>query len=155
MTAPRFALGARSLSRLAGVHPDILAVTHRAILLTAVDFGIPATGGKRTRLTQAKLLATGKSKTMRSRHRTGHAVDVYAIDPATGRASWDSALLTRVHDAFCAAACELGVALTWGGHWRWRDLPHHELPRAVYGTRPKSQSKGAAAFLAQIEGQES
>ena len=68
-----FQLSEKSISKLAGVHPDLVKVIKRAIEITPVDFTVIE--GLRTKERQAYLLKSGKSKTMRSRHLTGHAVD--------------------------------------------------------------------------------
>lgn len=153
-----FRLGERSLRRLQGVHPDLLAVVQYAIRVTPVDFGIPATGGVRSRATQQHLVADGKSGTTRSRHLTGHAVDIYAY--VDGKASWQPKHVLAVHDAFEVASAALEVPLRWGGDWDGdgdvrepgeNDLVHHELPRRAYGNDPESQSAAAAEFLASIQ----
>lgn len=153
-----FALSARSLERLRGVHPDLLAVVHYAIRITPVDFGIPETGGVRTEEMQRDLVSRGKSGTMNSRHLTGHAFDIYAF--VDGKPSWSAAHVLAVHDAIVSAATALDIRLRWGGDWdgdgvreRERgenDLVHHELPRVVYGTDMHSRSEKAAAFLAAV-----
>ena len=78
-----FNLSNRSKGKLEGVHPDMVAVVERAIELTKVDFGV--TYGVRTVEEQEKLVAAGRSQTMKSKHLvqdTGfsHAVDVVAYD---------------------------------------------------------------------------
>jgi len=135
-----FRLSIRSALRLEGVHLDLRAIVVRALQLSPVDFGIPKTGGVRTKDTQRVLLGRGSSKTLRSRHLTGHAVDIYAVDPDTGKASWDARLIMQIHDAFVAAADEQGIKLRWGGDWDEDgahergedDLVHHELRREDY-----------------------
>jgi peptidoglycan LD-endopeptidase CwlK len=49
----------------------------RVIKITTQDFRIQA--GLRTRERQAELVARGASRTMYSRHLTGHAVDLVAL----------------------------------------------------------------------------
>ena len=149
-----FRLSARSLERLEGVHVDMRAVVEYAIRVSPVDFGIPKTGGLRDIELQGKLMDSGKSKTLRSRHLTGHAVDIYAY--VDGAASWHIPHVMAVHGAFEQASEALAVPLRWGGDWdrdgqpRERgedDLVHHELPRGDYGTDSESRSELAAAFL--------
>jgi peptidoglycan L-alanyl-D-glutamate endopeptidase CwlK len=149
-----FQLGKTSLSRLAGVHPDMMAVVQYAIRASLVDFGIPRTGGVRTKAMQAKLVKAGKSGTMRSRHLTGHAVDVFAL--SGGKASWDVNHILAIHDAFLEASEALDVPLRWGGDWDGdgkvrekgeNDLVHHELSKGVYGTASYSLSSMAACYL--------
>ncbi len=68
-----FRLSERSLDRLEGVNPSLVAVVQRAIELTTVDFGV--TEGVRSEETQRRYVVAGKSQTMASKHRTGDAVD--------------------------------------------------------------------------------
>ena len=69
-----FSLGAGSPKELEGVHPDLIAVVKRAIALTAQDFSVH--DGIRTLEEQKNLVERGASKTLDSRHITGHAVDL-------------------------------------------------------------------------------
>jgi peptidoglycan L-alanyl-D-glutamate endopeptidase CwlK len=85
--------------------------------------------GLRTMERQRKLLAQGFTKTLNSRHLTGHAVDIcpYPID-------WnDHQRFTTVSQAMKEAAQKLNVPIVWGGDWKngW-DKPHYELTRQVY-----------------------
>ena len=90
-----FKLGARSISNLRGVHPDLVAVVKRAITITEIDFTV--TEGLRTKERQAQLVKAGASKTMNSRHITGHAVDVAAwVDGVR----WDWGLYAKIAVAF-------------------------------------------------------
>lgn len=88
------------------------------------------TDGIRTRAEQEKLLAEGKSKTMKSRHLTGHAVDVVAIQG--GKVSWDWGLYETIADAWKRASAETGIPVEWGGDWKFRDGPHYQLPWKDY-----------------------
>ena len=119
----------RSESNLAGVHPDLVRVMRRGLELSGVDFMI--TEGLRTRQRHEALLREGKSKTMRSRHLTGHAVDVAAwID---GKISWNWPHYEVIARAIKQAGAELGVPVEWGGDWKsFKDGPHFQLPRSTY-----------------------
>ncbi len=66
-------LSERSLKNLTGVHPDLVRVIEFAAGL-GVSFIV--TEGMRTIERQKQLLAAGKSRTLRSRHLSGHAVDL-------------------------------------------------------------------------------
>lgn len=124
-----YTLGSRSRANLAGVHPELVRVVERAIERSEIDFTV--TEGMRTATRQAQLLAAGASRTMQSRHLTGHAVDLAAL--VGGQVRWDWPLYARLAAAMKAAAAELGVALVWGGDWRTlKDGPHFELDRKVY-----------------------
>ena len=127
--ANRFKLSQRSLRNLKGVHPDLLKVAVRALEITDIDFGV--TEGLRTIERQRELVAAGASRTMNSRHLTGHAIDVVAL--IGGEVRWDWPLYARLALHFKAAAHELQVPITWGGDWpRFRDGPHYELQRKRY-----------------------
>jgi peptidoglycan L-alanyl-D-glutamate endopeptidase CwlK len=123
-----YKLGARSIANLRGVHPDLVAVVKRAIELTPIDFTV--TEGLRTEERQAQLLRAGASKTMNSRHITGHAVDLAAwVDGIR----WDWPLYAKIAIAMKTAASELDIPIIWGGDWRtFKDGPHFELDRRQY-----------------------
>lgn len=122
-------LSARSEKRLIGVHPDLVKVVREAITISPVDFMV--TEGLRTAERQAALVRAGASRTLNSRHLTGHAIDVAAM--IDGEVRWDWPLYPRIAAAFKAAAARQGRAIIWGGDWRsLRDGPHFELDRRVY-----------------------
>ena len=124
-----FRLSSRSRARLVGVHPALIAVVEAAITRTTVDFMI--TEGLRTAERQAVLVRAGASRTTRSRHLTGHAVDVAAL--VEGQVRWDWPLYGRIAEAFKAAARDLKAPLIWGGDWKTlRDGPHFELDRKAF-----------------------
>ncbi|MNV38631.1 Peptidoglycan L-alanyl-D-glutamate endopeptidase CwlK precursor [compost metagenome] len=101
----------------------------RAIQITQVDFTVLE--GLRTIERQKQLVAAKASKTMNSRHLTGHAVDLGAY--VAGEVRWDWPLYHQVAAAVKQAARELGVPIEWGGDWRtFKDGPHFQLPFASY-----------------------
>jgi peptidoglycan LD-endopeptidase CwlK len=108
-----FKFGGRSKARLEGVHPDLIAVFERALQLSTVDFGI--TCGLRAQHEQNQLVASGKSQTKKSRHLTGHAVDVVCYKD--GKVTWDFEYYGRVADAVAEAAKELDIPVKWGAAW--------------------------------------
>jgi peptidoglycan L-alanyl-D-glutamate endopeptidase CwlK len=119
----------RSLRNLRGVHPDLVRVVHRALELSPLDFVI--TEGLRTRKRQEELVAAGASKTMNSRHLTGHAIDFAVL--VGGKVRWDWPLYRKVADAFKEAGRQFGVSIVAGADWvKFRDGPHIELDRKVY-----------------------
>jgi len=140
-----FKLGKRSLDRLTGVHSDLVAVVHRAISRSAVDFTVVE--GLRDIERQRKLVKAGASKTMDSRHLTGHGVDLGAW--VGGSVRWDWPLYLKIAEAVRTASTELNTPIRWGGTWgllsaingpitasvlhkEFPDGPHFELPRARY-----------------------
>lgn len=124
-----FKLSQRSLKRLEGVHPDLVAVVELAIIMTPVDFTVIE--GLRTPERQRELYRAGATKTLNSRHLTGHAVDLAPL--VKGQVRWDWPLFHQLAPAVKDAAHELGVSLEWGGDWpRFPDGPHFELSRYKY-----------------------
>ena len=124
-----FALSKRSENRLGGVHPDLVRVVRLALEMSTVDFAVVE--GLRTKARQTELVAAGASKTMNSRHITGHAVDLAPY--IAGQIRWDWPPFHDIAKAMKAAAKELGIAVDWGGDWvSFRDGPHWELSRKVY-----------------------
>ena len=122
-----FKLSQRSLNKLDGVHPDLVAVVKRAIELTDVDFGV--TYGVRTVEEQEKLVASGRSQTMKSKHLiqdTGysHAVDLVAYDGSD--AVWEINVYDNICDAMARAADELEVPVKWGAAWSEGDIRFYE-----------------------------
>ncbi len=124
-----YRLGTRSMQHLSGVHPDLVAVVKRAIEITEQDFSVIE--GVRNIERQRQLVAKGASRTMKSRHLTGHAVDL-----APYPLSWDWEYFYPIADAMKQAAEELGVDLEWGGDWKsFKDGPHFQLSHKKYPAR--------------------
>lgn len=152
----QFKLGTKSLEELEGVHEDLVKVVRRAIQLTVQDFAVH--DGIRTLAEQKKLVESGASQTLESRHITGHAVDL--VPYVNGKLRWEWEPIYRIADAVRAAAKEASIPLRWGGAWditftessdttsdlvedyknrrrragksAFLDGPHFELPRAIY-----------------------
>ena len=97
-----YQLGSQSRAKLEGIHPDLVAVVEHAIRISKQDFSVGE--GLRSIERQRQLYNTGKSKTMNSRHLTGHAVDLFPYP-----LSWDWEYFYPIADAMKAAAEELGV----------------------------------------------
>lgn len=138
-----FALGARSLKNLEGVHPKLVDIVKLAIAYTKVDFTVIE--GVRTQERQNLLYAQGRTKpgqivtwSRTSNHFTnkrtgfGHAVDLvpFPVD-------WnDLKKFDAISLAMFAAADQLNTPIRWGADWdrdgfpRERgetDSPHFEL----------------------------
>ena len=122
-------LGQRSLSRLEGVHPDLVRVVKKAAALSDLDFTVLE--GIRSVERQKQLVSQGASKTMNSRHITGHAVDLAPM--IAGEVRWDWPLYHKLAKIVKSAAADEKVPLQWGGDWRaFKDGPHWELPWKFY-----------------------
>lgn len=129
-----FTLSSKSINLLRGVHPDLVKVVKRAIQITDIDFTVLE--GLRTIERQKELVKKGASKTMNSRHLTGHAVDLAPL--VNGQVSWDWPLYHRLEKVIKKAAKDVGVTIEWGGDWKsFKDGPHWQLPFSKY---PKTQA---------------
>jgi peptidoglycan L-alanyl-D-glutamate endopeptidase CwlK len=142
----------RSLKNLKGIHPDLRRVIDRALQDSPLDFIVIE--GLRTMQRQRELVASGASKTMNSRHLTGHAVDLLPI--GRNGAAFDWPLYDKLGPAVKAAADAEGVEITWGGDWtKFRDGPHFQLSWDIYPTEewvtgddaPKPRKKSDSTTL--------
>ena len=137
-------LGQRSLSRLEGVHPDLVRVVKKAAAMSSLDFTVLE--GLRTAVRQKQLFDQGATKTMNSRHLTGHAVDLAPMIGGTVR--WDWPLYHQLAEIVRSASISENVPIRWGGTWKlltnisgpitakvlsrsFPDGPHFEIPRAA------------------------
>ena len=134
-----FKFSASSRRNLAGVHPDLVLLVSRALLYSAVDF--KGVEGVRSLDRQKELYEAGKSKTLKSKHITGHAIDVMAVgdlnrdgivDHKDRGITWNREWYSEINDAFIIASGELGIGFTWGGEWTRSfppngDCPHFQL----------------------------
>jgi peptidoglycan LD-endopeptidase CwlK len=113
-----FRLSDRSMSMLQGVDEQLVATVKLAILNTKIDFGVIC--GLRTMEEQRVLVDKGASKTMRSKHLDGKAVDLMAYIGSRG--SWELNLYDDIADAMQEAAVETGAVLRWGAAWHINDI---------------------------------
>ena len=131
----KFNLSTRSRQRLQGVHEDLVQVVERAIRITEVDFtvleGLRSTERQHQLFEKKATLLNGVTR--KSRHQSGHAVDLGAL--VDGEVRWDWPLYHKLAGAMKKAAVQLDTALEWGGDWkRFPDGPHFQLPRRKYRT---------------------
>lgn len=127
----------RSLRNLKGIHPELRRVMDRA--LQDAPFPFIVTEGLRTIERQRELVRIGASKTLNSRHLTGHAVDLvpYVDIDKDGKVETEEMYSWPLYHTLArvikAAADKEDVAVVWGGDWvKFRDGPHWELDRRVY-----------------------
>lgn len=127
-----FTFSKRSLANLEGVHPDLIEVVKKAgELCDAEGIDFIVTDGHRTYAEQVEFVKTGKSKTLKSRHLGGFAVDYVGL--CNGRVSYDVALMTQIAECFKRAAAKLRTPIEWGGDWRnFKDTPHIQLVNERY-----------------------
>lgn len=125
-----YTLSQRSQNNLKGVHQDLVRVVHLALTFSQYDFVVIE--GVRSLERQKALIKEGKSKTLNSRHLTGHAVDIVPL--VNGAIPWqDWSAFRSVFNAMKKASSQLGVSINWGGNWvSFRDGPHYELCREAY-----------------------
>lgn len=125
-----YTLSQRSQNNLNDVHQDLVRVVYLALTFSEYDFVVIE--GVRSLIRQKELMKEGKSKTLNSRHLTGHAVDIVPL--VNGVIPWqDWSAFGSVAKAMKKAAHQLGVSINWGGDWvSFRDGPHYELCRGAY-----------------------
>jgi peptidoglycan L-alanyl-D-glutamate endopeptidase CwlK len=130
-----FQLSPRSLQRLEGVHPKLVNVVKAAIAISKVDFTVIE--GVRSLEKQREYFLAGKSRTMKSKHLTGHAVDLAPIVDIDGdgrsELTWQEIHFLPFNDAMVQAATNLGITVDWGGRWAsFKDCPHFEIDPQRY-----------------------
>lgn len=125
-----YTLSQRSQNNLNDVHQDLVRIVYLALTFSEYDFVVIE--GVRSLIRQKELMKEGKSKTLNSRHLTGHAVDIVPL--VNGAIPWqDWSAFESVSKAMKKAAYQLGISINWGGDWvSFRDGPHYELCRGAY-----------------------
>ena len=113
-----YKLSTRSQEKLIGVKGELKEVVCLAITYTKIDFGVIE--GLRTEKRQRTLVDSGASKTMKSKHLDGRAVDLMAY--VDGRGCWELNVYDEVADAMKRAAIEVDVAVRWGAAWTVPDI---------------------------------
>jgi peptidoglycan L-alanyl-D-glutamate endopeptidase CwlK len=120
-------LNSTSIARMRGVDPNLISLAKKAREISPIPFEI--TEGIRTKDRQAYLVKTGKSRTMKSYHLRGKAIDFVAMPG--GKVSWNiKDYKTIVEKAFKPAAKALGLtgAITYGLYWKSIvDGPHVQI----------------------------
>tara|TARA_R100000231_G_scaffold26245_1_gene23766 strand:+ start:160 stop:615 length:456 start_codon:yes stop_codon:yes gene_type:complete len=140
-----FKLSERSLGKLEGVNDSMKIVVMKAITLTKIDFGVIC--GLRTQEEQEELVAKGASKTMKSRHLTGDAVDLMCYIGSRG--SWELNLYDDVADAMKKAAQDEGVGIRWGAAWQIPDIREWDgtMEEAMTAYIDLRRSEGRRPFI--------
>ncbi len=124
-----FELSKRSRNKLIGVHEDLVLVVKCAIERTKIDFTVLE--GLRSLERQQSLVNLKKSQTMKSRHLTGHAVDLAAL--VDGKICWEPAVYENIAHAMKETSRDFSVPIEWGGDWKtFKDYVHWQLPWAAY-----------------------
>lgn len=119
----------KNTDKLLGVHPDLARVIR--VAASKLEFDIIVVEGMRTLAKQREYVAKGASQTLKSRHLTGHAVDIAPY--IAGEVRWDWPLYRKIAPVVKAVAKDLGVTIEWGGDWKdFKDGPHWQLSWKVY-----------------------
>jgi peptidoglycan L-alanyl-D-glutamate endopeptidase CwlK len=112
-----------SLSRLKGVNDKLVMLMTASIIDTPIDFCIVE--GVRTLERQKILFDEKKSKTLKSKHLTGNAVDICPY--INGTLVWDNnEAWTQLIEHVKKVAEQLNINIVCGYDWKW-DRPHVEL----------------------------
>ena len=140
-----YKLSQRSLDRLEGVDERLQSVVKSAIGMTKTDFGVIC--GLRTIEEQRKLVDKGASKTMKSKHIGGNAVDLMAYIGSRG--SWELNLYDDLADAVKEAAIDLGVPVRWGAAWHINDIREWDgtMEEAMNAYVDLRRSQGRRPFI--------
>lgn len=110
--------------KLVGVNEKLVSIVKKAQEITTQPFIV--TEGLRSLERQKSLFDKGLSKTMKSKHLVGRAVDLAPL--VDGRVSWDWPAFYPMAKAMKDAATALGITIIWGGDWKtFKDGPHFEL----------------------------
>lgn len=126
-----FKFGAGSLKKLEGVDERLVEVLKEAIFISPIDFTIVE--GLRTLERQKELVREGKSKTLKSKHIDGLAVDICACIPKVDfNATVDTALIVGIIYAIAnKKGLKVRLGAIWDGHSyvnnTFKDLYHIEL----------------------------
>lgn len=145
VTTPIYHLGPRSERNLVGVVQPLQDVTRLGITYTLQDFCVFE--GVRSKTRQIELVRTGASRTLNSRHLTGHAVDLVAW--IGGQASWSERPHYVIAEAMHRAGTELGIVTRWGGCWdrMLGDLDPDDLAGEAHEYVKRCKAQGIRAFL--------
>ena len=103
--------------------------------------------GVRTEERQKELVAKGASKTMKSKHLDGNAVDLMVY--VDGRGCWELNLYDEVADAMRQAAIEEGVPVRWGCAWHIDNIEDYDgtMEEAMNAYIDLRRSQGKRPFL--------
>lgn len=139
----QYQFDARSLRSLARVHPDLRRIVHRALELSA--YPLMVVEGRRRADKQRQLVRAGKASVLDSRHVSGHAVDIVAVQqlsPKHSRLLFNDGPAARfVTAAMLEAARQLAIELECGVDFAEPDPHHFELPHSIYPARAGSTAR--------------
>lgn len=119
-------MSARSERNLKDVRPDLVQVIRRAWSMRG-DLDFEVICGHRPEKEQNEAFESGHSQLPwpQSKHNTMPSL---AVDVVPLPVDWENVeAFERLAKLIKEAAKREGVAITWGGDWRMRDLPHWEV----------------------------
>lgn len=147
-------LGERSLSRLQGVHPDLVRVVRRAAMVAQTDQDFTVLEGGRSH--EQMCINWGKGRT--AGECVAHGIPASYSEPSLSKVTWlsnpfasnharkpdgfghavdlapypivwtDAARFNSLALIVLSAAHQENVPIIWGGSWKKSpDLPHYEL----------------------------
>ena len=144
-----YKLSQRSKDNLKGVHPSLKLLIEESIRDSPVDFTV--TDGLRTTAEQKAIYAQGRTKPGKivtkadgvkglSNHQDeadgkkdglGSAVDLYPYFDGKVQVNHKDTpkKLKEIATHIKAKAKELGIAIEWGGDWKFIDMPHFQLKK--------------------------
>lgn len=125
----------RSRKNLIGLHPDAVRLAELVFADAFIANQIVIIDGLRTAQEQEEYVKAGKSKTMNSRHLTGHAWDFAVL--LNGKVTWVESYYKPIGARIKQIAKQAKIPISWGGDWGW-DWGHIELAWAHYpvGEKP-------------------
>ena len=140
-----YKLSTKSQGKLIGLDSKLKEVVSLAITYTKIDFGVIE--GLRTEKRQRALVESGASKTMKSKHLEGRAVDLMAY--VDGRGCWELNVYDEVADAMKRAAIEVDVAVRWGAAWTVTDIREWKgtMEEAMNSYVDTRRSQGRRPFI--------
>lgn len=141
-------------AKLTGVHPNLIKVVEKAATLTKMPFIVNE--GLRTVERQRRLVASGASRTMNSKHIKqsdgyGHATDLvpyYDFDGnGVSEVSWQWEHFYPIAEAMRSAAKELGIQVRWGGCWACLNNTTADTQDLVSEYVAARKAQGKRAFI--------
>ena len=111
------------------VMPELVVLCRAVLIRSPIDFMI--VDGMRTIEEQKINVRKGFSKTMKSKHLEGRAIDFAPIlKGQAGVPDWTNIKAFQTIGAlFKKVAKEHGVVITWGGDWTWKDWGHVQIEK--------------------------
>lgn len=131
---PTYRMDERSEKMLIGIHPDLVGpmrLAHMRVSAQHPGLSFVIYCGIRTTAQQRELVASGASTTMKSRHLSGHAVDL--APTWRGNLLFDWPLYHKLAPIIKQSFEDCRIPVEWGGDWKtFTEGPHWQLPWAQY-----------------------